>query len=73
MKSIRAATLAICGLALISCSAGRNVHGTSIDGAGYFVNITDVVPDVILEIRYYSTYTRIRHACSSLWMCTYMT
>ena len=56
MKSIRAAALAICGLALISCSAGRNVHGTSIDGAGYFVNITDVVPDVILEIRYYSTY-----------------
>lgn len=38
-------------LALVSCGTKR-AH----DGSENFVAITDVVPDVILEIRYYSTY-----------------
>lgn len=42
---------AFLALALVSCSTKR-AH----DGSENFVAITDVVPDVILEIRYYSTY-----------------
>lgn len=42
---------AFLALALVSCGTKR-AH----DGSKNFVAITDVVPDVILEIRYYSTY-----------------
>lgn len=42
---------AFLALALVSCGTKR-AH----DGSENFVAITDVVPDVILEIRYYSTY-----------------
>lgn len=45
------ALLSLCGVATFtSCTSSVN------DGSENFVNITDVVPDVILEIRYYSTY-----------------
>lgn len=43
-KVLTGATAAICCIALASCSSR------------HFVNITDVVPDAILEIRYHSTY-----------------
>ena len=42
---------AFLALALVSCGTKR-AH----DGSENFVVITDVVPDAILEIRYYSTY-----------------
>ena len=42
---------AFLALALVSCGTKR-AH----DGSENFVAITDVVPDAILEIRYYSTY-----------------
>lgn len=47
----------ICGL-LTSCKSVQNgvqVKDKTMDSS-QFVNITDVVPDAILEIRYYSTY-----------------
>lgn len=40
-------------MALVFASCGSNQAN---DGSENFVSITDVVPDVILEIRYYSTY-----------------
>ena len=50
-----AAILITCGL-LMSCKSSQpSLVGTAADSS-QFVNITDVVPDVILEIRYYSTY-----------------
>lgn len=55
-KNLLAAVLAICGLMLASCSTGSKALFARSDGSEYFVNITDVVPDVILEIRYHSTY-----------------
>lgn len=55
-KKLLAAVLAICGLTLVSCSTGRRALSGRLDGSDYFVNITDVIPDVILEIRYHSTY-----------------
>ena len=42
---------------LIACSASRRTAATSPEAdSSQFVNLTDVVPDAILEIRYYSTY-----------------
>ena len=46
-------------VALLLCSATLfPVESKTVktDDSSEFVNITDVVPDVILEIRYYSTY-----------------
>ena len=53
MRKYSALFLAFC-LALASCkqSAGTVKEQDSSD----FIAITDVVPDVILEIRYYGTY-----------------
>ena len=53
---VRPAALALLKLSLVSCSAGRNAVSGRPDGSEHFVNITDVIPDVILEIRYHSTY-----------------
>ena len=42
-----------------SCSSGKEKNSIALsatDDNSNFVNITDVVPDVILEIRYYGTY-----------------
>ncbi len=39
-------------LMFVSCQKEKNLS----DGSEFFVNITDVIPDVILEIRYYGTY-----------------
>ena len=42
-----------------SCSNGEEKNSIALsatDDNSNFVNITDVVPDVILEIRYYGTY-----------------
>ena len=38
-----------------SCNKGKSSVSTT-DARSQFVNVTDVVPDVILEIRYYGTY-----------------
>ena len=41
----------------IACSASRQTAATSPEAdSSQFVNLTDVVPDAIMEIRYYSTY-----------------
>lgn len=55
-KNLLAAASVICGLMSASCSTGSKALSARSDGSEYFVNITDVVPDVILEIRYHSTY-----------------
>ena len=53
-----AATLTICGMTMgtrFSDIKESAVVGTT-DNTSQFVNITDVVPDVVLEIRYFGTY-----------------
>ena len=55
-----AAILVICGASVItSCKSNKEevrIAVSPTDDSGQFVTITDVVPDVILEIRYYGTY-----------------
>ena len=54
---VLAATL-VCGMTMVSCfSNTKESSGVcETDDASQFVTITDVVPDVILEIRYFGTY-----------------
>lgn len=57
MKKLFAIALIVCGL-LSSCKSAQDaaqVYDKTMDSS-QFVNITDVIPDAILEIRYYSTY-----------------
>ena len=53
-----AAILTICGMTMVSCfSDTKESAAVSVtDDASQFVTITDVVPDAILEIRYFGTY-----------------
>ena len=53
-----AAVLAICGMAMVSCFSDKKESAavSETDDASPFVTITDVLPDVILEIRYFGTY-----------------
>lgn len=44
----------LCCIMLASCNSRQQVKPEEISSD--FVNITDIVPDAILEIRYYSTY-----------------
>ena len=52
------ATILIGSLMITSCSNGCKEckAGNATDDTSQFVTITDVVPDVILEIRYFGTY-----------------
>ena len=47
------ATLTICGMTMVSCFSDtkKSEAVSATDDASQFVTITDVVPDVILEIR----------------------
>jgi len=45
----------ICGMMTASCST-KSTGVSPEEDADQFVNLTDVVPDAILEIRYYGTY-----------------
>ena len=53
-----AAILTICGMTMVSCFSDtkKSVEVSATDDCSQFVTVTDVVPDVILEIRYYGTY-----------------
>ena len=55
---VLAATLTICGMMMVSCFSNtkESTEVSATDDASQFVTITDVVPDVILEIRYFGTY-----------------
>ncbi len=49
--------IAMSALLATACnSGGKNAAESAADGSQAFVNITDVVPDVILEVRYFGTY-----------------
>ena len=52
--------LAVCSLVMVACASPAKEEKKEAvnptDDNSQFVNITDVVPDVILEIRYYGTY-----------------
>ena len=52
--------LAVCSLVMVACTSPAKEEKKEAvnptDDNSQFVNITDVVPDVILEIRYYGTY-----------------
>ena len=50
-----AAILLFCGLTVSSCKKAEHTVPIEADATDFAV-ITDVVPDAILEIRYYSTY-----------------
>ena len=52
------AILTICGMTMVSCfsDAKKSAAVSATDDSSQFVTITDVVPDVILEIRYFGTY-----------------
>ena len=51
------ATLVICGACVITCCSQDDEPVVSpTDDSSQFVTLTDVVPDAILEIRYYGTY-----------------
>lgn len=52
MKKTLLLTVVLCGL-MAGCTGKKS--SPELDSSG-FVNLTDVVPDAILEIRYYSTY-----------------
>lgn len=58
MKWMLAAILTICGIAMVSCFSDtkNNSAVSATDDTSQFVSITDVIPDAILEIRYYGTY-----------------
>ena len=53
-----AAILVICGMTMVSCFSDtkKSTAVSATDDSSQFVTITDVVPDVILEIRYFGTY-----------------
>ena len=52
-----AAILTICGASVFTgCSQADKPVVSPTDDSSQFVTITDVVPDVILEIRYFGTY-----------------
>jgi D-alanyl-D-alanine dipeptidase len=53
-----AAILTVCGMSMVSCFSDtkKSVAVSVTDDASQFVTLTDVVPDVILEIRYFGTY-----------------
>ena len=53
-----AAILTICGITMVSCFSDtkKSTAVIATDDCSQFVNITDVVPDAILEIRYFGTY-----------------
>ena len=55
---MKAAILTICGMTMVSCfSDTKKSTAVSVtDDTSQFVTITDVVPDAILEIRYFGTY-----------------
>ena len=58
IKSLKGKGL-LMALALVisaSCSAPKNIAVTPEEDSSQFVNIADVIPDAILEIRYYGTY-----------------
>ena len=52
------AITAFCLLVAMSagCKSAQAVQISPTDDSSQFVNITDVVPDALLEIRYFSTY-----------------
>ena len=54
-----AAVMTICGASVFTACLSKSDHNTSVsatDDTSQFVTLTDVVPDAILEIRYYGTY-----------------
>ena len=49
--------IAMAALLATACNSGeKDAAESAADGSQAFVNITDVVPDVILEVRYFGTY-----------------
>ena len=57
MKKTLSALLTVLAIAsMVSCNKDEKTTLSPTDDDSQFVTITDVVPDVILEIRYYGTY-----------------
>ncbi len=59
-KMLAAILICICGIVIVAVSYFGNKSETSqtwsTDDSSQFVNLTDVIPDAILEIRYFGTY-----------------
>ena len=45
----------ICGIMMVSCSS-KSTEVCPEEDSSQFVTLTEVVPDAILEIRYFGTY-----------------
>ena len=65
---VLATILIICGMTMASCFSDtkKSAAVSATDDASQFVTITDVVPDVILEIRYFSTIWRLIRMATSI-------
>ena len=50
------AAIVMLGVSLVSCNTTRQAAVVNPNDSSQFVNIADVIPDVILEVRYYSNY-----------------
>ena len=48
--------LLVCGVCVITCHLDKKDAPSPTDDSSQFVTLTDVVPDAILEIRYFGTY-----------------
>ena len=58
-RMLAAIIIVICGFIIIAITYWGNrarIQAPSTEGSSQFVTLTDVVPDAILEIRYFSTY-----------------
>ena len=55
----RVALIAAIALGCVSCGSGNQAALAPEEDSSDFVYVTDVIPDAILEIRYYSTYNFI--------------
>ena len=56
LTALLLALLAAFSVAVVSCSDSDETLVNTTEDSSQFVNLTDVVPDAILEIRYYGTY-----------------
>ena len=62
--TLASAIILICGIAVsVACSSKSDTSAVDpTEDSSQFVTLTDVVPDAILEIRYYGTYNFVGFA-----------
>ena len=61
------AAMIACAIIVRACTPCEKVEASTSDGSEYFVTLTDVVPDAILEIRYFGTYNFVGTRIDGYW------